>query len=95
VVVLRAVARDPLQRVVVLGPADTTAPVGFNPLGNDSGDHRRRPEVIVDGMLAFLHQLWADSWGPRGVRSRNNGSNPAHASFESTCRSTTCGSSPA
>ena len=58
-------ARIPKHRrddVVVLDPADTLAPVGLNPL---SGGHGRRPEVVVDALLAVFHQLWADAWGPR------------------------------
>lgn len=58
-------ARIPKHRqddVVVLDPADTLAPVGLNPL---AGGHGRRPEVVVDALLAVFHQLWADAWGPR------------------------------
>lgn len=58
-------ARIPMHRrddVVVLDPADTLAPVGLNPL---AGGHGRRPEVVVDALLAVFHQLWADAWGPR------------------------------
>ena len=58
-------ARIPKHRqddVVVLDPADTFAPVGLNPL---AGGHGRRPEVVVDALLAVFHQLWADAWGPR------------------------------
>jgi len=58
-------ARIPENRrddVVVLDPADLIAPVGLNPL---AGGHGRRPEVVVDALLAVFHQLWADAWGPR------------------------------
>ncbi|MBL0002497.1 MAG: type IV secretion system DNA-binding domain-containing protein [Actinomycetales bacterium] len=58
-------ARIPKHRqddVVVLDPADLIAPVGLNPL---AGGHGRRPEVVVDALLAVFHQLWADAWGPR------------------------------
>ena len=48
--------------VVVLDPADQLAPVGLNPL---RATPRRRPEVVVDALLAVFHQLWADAWGPR------------------------------
>lgn len=58
-------ARLPAERmsdVVVLDPSDQAAPVGFNPLAPVAG---RQPDVLVDGLLAVFHQLWADSWGPR------------------------------
>jgi len=47
--------------VVVLDPTDDR-PVGLNPLARASGTP---PAVVVDGVLAVFHQLYADSWGPR------------------------------
>lgn len=49
------------DRIVVLDPADTSRPVGFNPLSGAG----RRPDLAADSLLAVFHQLWADSWGPR------------------------------
>lgn len=48
--------------VVVLDAADLTAPVGLNPLATAHGGRR---ELVVDQMLATLHGLWRESWGPR------------------------------
>lgn len=48
--------------VVVLDAADLAAPVGLNPLATATGARR---ELVVDQMLATLHGLWKDSWGPR------------------------------
>lgn len=55
-------ARVPAQRradVVVLDPSDAV-PVGLNPLAAPGG-----PEVVVDGLLGSLHELFAAHWGPR------------------------------
>ena len=48
--------------VVVLDAADLSAPVGLNPLASATGARR---ELVVDQLLATLHGLWKDSWGPR------------------------------
>jgi len=55
-------ARVPDERrgdVVVLDPSDH-APVGLNPLAS-GGD----PELVADGLLGTLHELFASAWGPR------------------------------
>ncbi|MFL6137364.1 MAG: type IV secretory system conjugative DNA transfer family protein [Frankiaceae bacterium] len=63
--VSEVLARVPAERhddVVLLDAADREAPVGLNPLQR----HRATPpEVIADGVLAVLHDLYADAWGPR------------------------------
>jgi Type IV secretion-system coupling protein DNA-binding domain len=65
-------ARIPKQRqgdVVVIDPADS-APVGLNPLGNQSGAHaadRRSSELAADNLLAVLKQLYGASIGPRSA----------------------------
>lgn len=56
--------RVPAQRrddVVVLDPADTSAPVGLNPLLTRG----RNPEVVADGLLAVFKGLYGDALGPR------------------------------
>jgi hypothetical protein len=57
-------ARLPAERVddvVLLDPADTTAPVGLNPLIARG----RSPELVADQVLAVFHGLWSSNWGPR------------------------------
>lgn len=46
--------------VVVLDPSDE-APVGLNPLAA----HGRRPELVADGVLTILKQLYGAAIGPR------------------------------
>lgn len=56
--------RIPAHRVddvVVIDPAERSAPVGLNPLLLRG----RRPELIADQVLAVFHGLWASNWGPR------------------------------
>lgn len=58
-------ARVPKARqddVVVLDPNDP-APVGLNPLATDG----RRPELVADGMLSVLKQLYGKNIGPRSA----------------------------
>lgn len=60
-------SRVPVERVddvVVLDPADVTAPVGLNPLATVSNNPAAR-QLAADSVLAVFHQLYADSWGPR------------------------------
>lgn len=47
--------------IVVLDPADTTAPVGLNPLLTRG----RNPEVVADGLLAVFKGLYGEALGPR------------------------------
>jgi Type IV secretion-system coupling protein DNA-binding domain len=57
-------ARVPEQRrddIIVLDPADTSAPVGLNPLLTRG----RNPEVVADGLLAVFKGLYGDALGPR------------------------------
>lgn len=64
---VREVRRVPVERiddVVVLDPADVTAPVGLNPLATVSNNPAAR-QLAADSVLAVFHQLYADSWGPR------------------------------
>lgn len=59
-------ARIPEQRrddVIVLDPAATDRPVGFNLLGNLGGEAAR--ELAADHVVHIMASLWADSWGPR------------------------------
>jgi type IV secretory pathway TraG/TraD family ATPase VirD4 len=59
-------ARIPEQRrddVIVLDPAATDRPVGFNLLGHLGGEAAR--ELVADHVVHIMASLWADSWGPR------------------------------
>lgn len=49
--------------VMVINPADTSRPVGFNPLASDGSEHGR--ELAVDHVLHVFREVWADFWGPR------------------------------
>lgn len=60
--VLQHVPRRRTNDLVVLDPADTERPIGFNPLA------RVRPAlrpVVADGIVAAFRHVWPDSWGPR------------------------------
>jgi hypothetical protein len=59
-------ARIPEHRrddVVVLDPAATERPVGFNLLGGLHTEAER--ELAVDHVVHIMASLWKDSWGPR------------------------------
>lgn len=56
--VLDRVPKTRVDDVVVLDPADE-APVGLNVLTGAS------PELVADGVVSIVRELWADSWGPR------------------------------
>lgn len=49
--------------VIVVNPADTDRPVGFNVLSSDGSEAAR--EMAVDHVLHVFHEQWADFWGPR------------------------------
>jgi hypothetical protein len=60
------IARLPVERrsdVIVLNPADTTRPVGFNVLAHDGSEAGM--ELAVDHVLHVLHEQWHEFWGPR------------------------------
>jgi hypothetical protein len=48
--------------VIVLDPADTTWPVGLNPLESVDDDHA---EVVVENLVGLFKSLYRSSWGPR------------------------------
>lgn len=59
-------ARVPRQRqddIIVLDPAQTVRPVGFNILAIARGEQGR--ELAVDHVLHIFHDLYRSSWGPR------------------------------
>ncbi|WP_276938375.1 type IV secretory system conjugative DNA transfer family protein [Ferrimicrobium acidiphilum] len=62
-IVERAVPRARIDDVVIIDPAEamTGKVVGFNPL--NVGD--RDPDVVVDGLVAVLREVFHDGWGPR------------------------------
>jgi hypothetical protein len=58
--------RIPEQRadeVIVLDPAHTTQPIGFNPLSIGAGEQGR--ELAVDHVMHIFHEIYRASWGPR------------------------------
>lgn len=59
--ILERVPSERRDDVVVLDPADRTAPVGMNPLAALGSD----AELAVDGVLAAFKGLYPDAWGPR------------------------------
>ena len=62
-IVERAVPRTRIDDVVIIDPAEAKSGkvVGFNPL--NVGD--RDPDVVVDGLVAVLREVFHDGWGPR------------------------------
>ena len=62
-IVERAIPSTRIDDVVIIDPAETKTGrvVGFNPL--NVGD--RDPDVVVDGLVAVLRQVFHDGWGPR------------------------------
>lgn len=59
----RAIPKERMDDVVIIDPAEakTGKVVGFNPL--NVGD--RDPDVVVDGLVAVLKEVFHDGWGPR------------------------------
>ena len=62
-IIERAIPKGRIDDVVIMDPADTATGkvVGFNPL--NVGD--RDPDVVVDGLVAVLKEVFHDGWGPR------------------------------
>ncbi|TWP34411.1 type IV secretory system conjugative DNA transfer family protein [Leekyejoonella antrihumi] len=62
-IVERAVPKERIGDVVIIDPADakTGRVVGFNPLNVGNRD----PDVVIDGLVAVLKQVFHDGWGPR------------------------------
>lgn len=62
-VVERAIPGERIDDVVIIDPAEakTGKVVGFNPL--NVGD--RDPDVVIDGLVAVLKEVFHDGWGPR------------------------------
>jgi hypothetical protein len=48
--------------VIVLDPADSSRPVGLNPLQSVDEDHA---EVVVENLVGLFKSLYRHSWGPR------------------------------
>lgn len=63
-----AISKDRIDQVVILDPAEDSPP-GFNPL--DVGT--RDPDVVVDGLVAVLANVFKDGWGPRTQDIINSG----------------------
>jgi len=62
-VVERAIPKERIDDVVIIDPAEagTGRVVGFNPL--NVGD--RDPDVVIDGLVAVLKEVFSEGWGPR------------------------------
>jgi hypothetical protein len=62
-VIERAIPKERIDDVVIIDPAEATTGkvVGFNPL--NVGD--RDPDVVIDGLVAVLKEVFSDGWGPR------------------------------
>ncbi len=62
-IIERAIPEERIDDVVIIDPAEATTGrvVGFNPL--DVGD--RDPDVVIDGLVAVLKEVFHDGWGPR------------------------------
>lgn len=58
--IIRRAPKEAAGTIVVIDAAEPD-PVGFNPL--DLGD--RDADVVVDGILAVLKNVFAEGWGPR------------------------------
>jgi hypothetical protein len=59
-------ARLPASRrrdVILINPADTARPVGFNVLATDGSEAAR--ELAVDHVVHVFHEQWKEFWGPR------------------------------
>ena len=62
-IIERAIPKERIDDVVIVDPAEagTGSVVGFNPL--NVGD--RDPDVVIDGLVAVLKEVFHDGWGPR------------------------------
>lgn len=52
-----------IDDVIVVNPAATTQPVGFNILQSAHDEHAR--ELVVDNVVRIFAELWKSSFGPR------------------------------
>jgi len=60
--ILERVPEHRKNDVIVLDPADTSQPVGLNPL---QSAHGVSAEVIVENLVGMFKSLYSYSWGPR------------------------------
>jgi hypothetical protein len=60
--ILERVPEHRKKDVIVLDPADTSQPVGLNPL---QSAHGVSAEVIVENLVGMFKSLYSYSWGPR------------------------------
>jgi energy-coupling factor transporter ATP-binding protein EcfA2 len=60
--VLERVPERRRRDIVILDPADTTRPVGLNPLRSATG---ASAEVVVENLVGLFKSLYRHSWGPR------------------------------
>jgi hypothetical protein len=60
--VLRSIASQRTNDVVLFDAADAGFPIAFNVLSSDDAAHR---DLVASGVLAAFKKLYGDSWGPR------------------------------
>lgn len=60
--VLERIPERRRRDVIVLDPADTSRPVGLNPLRSATG---ASAEVVVENLVGLFKSLYRHSWGPR------------------------------
>ncbi len=60
--VLERVPEQRRRDIVILDPADTSRPVGLNPLRSATG---ASAEVVVENLTGLFRSLYRHSWGPR------------------------------
>lgn len=61
--ILARLPEERLQDVIVLNPAATDRPIGFNILGTADNEHAR--ELVVDDVVRIFAEIWKASFGPR------------------------------
>lgn len=60
--ILNYIPANRINDVIYFNPADADFPIAFNVMEAVTQEHKH---LIVSGLIAVFHKLWADSWGPR------------------------------
>jgi hypothetical protein len=60
--VLNYIPNERINDVMIFDPGDRDNPVAFNLLEDVEDDYK---PIVVSGIVAIFHKLWAESWGPR------------------------------
>ncbi len=61
--ILARLPDERLKDVIVLNPAGTDRPIGFNILGTAGDEHSH--ELVVDDVVRIFAEIWKSSFGPR------------------------------